>query len=64
MSKHEMTYERGGLRKPKKKAVKTTKKRSVISRKVRSAQRTLWNLLGGVGLVAVMIWMFQFIAGK
>jgi len=55
-TKHEMTFERGGMRKAKKKAVKKTKRNSSLSRELRAAQRTAWNVLGGVGFVTV-VWL-------
>jgi hypothetical protein len=63
VKKHEMTFERGGMKRAKKKAVKGSKKSSPLARKVRAAKRTAWNVLGGVGMVAVLIWMFQYVAG-
>jgi len=55
MTKHAMMYERGGMRKAKKKSIKTTKKRSAVSGQLRAAQRQLWNVLGGVGMVTVIL---------
>ena len=59
-TKHVMMYERG---RGKRKAVKTktTKKSSKVSRQLRAAKRQAMNILGGIGIVAVVVWMFQFI---
>jgi len=62
MSKHEMTFERGG-RKAKKKAVKTTKKSSPLSRQVKSVKRQAQNALGIVGGVVVVWWLIQLATG-
>ena len=61
MRKYEMMYERGGRRTSKRKSVKTTKKRSAVSRQLRATKRQAMNILGGIGIVAVVVWMFQFI---
>ena len=64
MSKHEMMFERGGMKKAKKKAVKTTKKGSAIARKWKAAKRTISNVLASVGIVVLVIWMFQFVVSR
>lgn len=63
MKKHEMVYERGGMRKPKKKAVKKSRKASPINRQLRTLKRTAWNVLGGVGFVTVVLVLFQLARG-
>jgi len=63
MKRHAMTYERGGVRKGKRKAVKTSKKGSVVSRQLRAMQRQMWNVLGGVGMLTVVIVLFRLIVG-
>jgi len=70
MSRHAMTYERGGMKKAKRKGAKTSRKRSAVSgqraglsRKLRVAQRQAMNILAGIGIIVVVVWMFQFVAG-
>lgn len=57
---HVMMYE-AGRRPKKKKAVKTAKKSSAIGRQWRSVKRQVWNALGAIGCIAVIVWMFQFV---
>ncbi len=64
MSKHAMMFERGGLKKPKKKAVRTSKKSSKVSRQLKALKHQVMNVLGGIGFVAVVIWMFQFVMDR
>jgi len=61
MRKHEMMFEGKGSRK--RKAVKTTKKGSVVVRKLNSWKRQAWNLLGAVGCLAVAWWLIQMAMG-
>lgn len=60
MTKHEMTYEGKG----KKGKVKTTKKSSVVHRKVRAVKRQVMNVMAIVGIIVVAIWMFQFVVSN
>ena len=59
--RHEMTIEGRGSRK--RKAVKTTKKRSAINRQMRTWQRQARNVLGGIGLIAVVLVLLWLITG-
>jgi hypothetical protein len=62
MRKHTMVYEGGGGKR-KKIQVKTTKKSSVVTRKVKAVRRQAWNVLGFIGIVTVAIYLFQFVVG-
>lgn len=61
MTKHSMTYERGGMRKPKKKAVKASKKSSALQRKAKTVGRQVGQVLSGVGFVMVVVWIIQLV---
>jgi len=69
--RHAMTYERGGMKKAKRKGAKTSRKRSAVSgqrlavsRKLRAAKHQAMNILAGIGIIAVVVWMFQFVIGQ
>ena len=63
MTGKHMTYERGGLRKPKKKARPPKKSQPAVKRQLKAAQRQVWNVLGGVGFITVVIVLFQLARG-
>jgi len=60
MNRHSMVHEGKGSR-GKRKVVKTSKKRSAVSRQLRAAKRQAMNILGGIGVIAVVVWIIQFI---
>jgi len=62
MNRHAMTIERGGGKRKKSK-VKTTKKGSVVNRKLNALKRQAWNVLGGVGLITIVGAIVYLITG-
>ena len=61
-----MMYEGRGTRKGKgkKKRSAVSGQRSAVIRKWRAAKRLTMNILAGIGIIVVVVWMFQFVIGQ